>query len=54
MGPGKLVEDRPDSGTVGLLVELHDGGADAEAEEEAFGDGGHAAVGDAEDDDGVA
>lgn len=51
---GKPVEDRVDGGAGGVLVELDDGGANAEAEEEALGDGGHAAVGGAEHHYGVA
>jgi len=54
MGSSKLVENGLDSGTVGLLVELHHGGANTKAEQEALGDGGHAAVAHAEDDHGVA
>ena len=54
VGPGELVENGPDAGAIGLLVKLHHGWADAEAEEEALGDGGHAAVAHAEHHNGVA
>lgn len=49
----KLLEKGIDGSAGGVLVELDNGGADTEAEEETLGNRGHAAVGRAEYDDSV-
>ncbi|CAJ1935676.1 unnamed protein product [Sphenostylis stenocarpa] len=51
---GELEEQGADGGAGGVVVELHHRGADPEAEEQAFGHRGHAAIGGAEHHDGVA
>ncbi|CAH9076436.1 unnamed protein product [Cuscuta epithymum] len=53
-GAGELEEEGVDFAPVGVAVELHDGGADPEAEEELLDDVAHAAAAEREDDHRVA
>ena len=53
-GAGHLAQDTMDGLAGGVLVDLDDGGANAEAEEEALGHRGHAAVAGTEDHHGLA
>nr|GMD04278.1 hypothetical protein DM860_007927 [Ipomoea batatas] len=48
-GPRELEEEGVDLAAVGVAVELHDGGADPEAEEELFHHVAHAAAAEGED-----
>lgn len=54
VGGGEGEEEGVDVGAGVVLVDLDDGGADAEAEKKAFDDGAHTAGGHAEHNDGVA